>query len=124
MNIEISNSKEFSAKLNSNLYDYIIVSDKNITLFPEFAQEFESIIQEYNPDIIHCDFIINNKYREKVYGKTIIFSEMKSFPEYLKYAAIKSNVYKKYGGEIKNILRPPNNLLIWHIPKILLAVEE
>lgn len=119
--IEISNKENYQKAISSNLYDYIVVAQEGSEFNDNFISEFTKIATEFAPDIIYSDYI---KDKEKIRNKTIIFGELKSKPDFIKNAAIKTSVIKKYGIDIDTIVRPAHNLLLWHIPKFLFKLKE
>lgn len=124
MSIAFTTKENYKNIVNSNLYDYIIITEDNTEFNENFLGELEQVINKYSPDIIYSDYsIIHDSYEERIYGKTIIFNEMKSKPNFIKNAAIKLSVVRKFGIEIDAIVRPENNLLIWHIPKTLFKMK-
>lgn len=124
MSIAFTTKENYKNIVNSNLYDYIIITEDNTEFDESFSGELQEVINKYSPDIIYSDYsIIHDSYEERIYGKTIIFNEMKSKPNFIKNAAIKLSVVRKFGIEIDAIVRPENNLLIWHIPKTLFKMK-
>jgi hypothetical protein len=125
--IEISNKDNYKNTIASNLYDYIVIAEDNSEFNDDFISELTKVALEYSPDIIYSDYIKDHKQDhilEKIRNKTIIFGELKSKPNFIKNAAIKISVIKKYGIDINTIIRPANNLLLWHIPKFLFKLKE
>lgn len=125
--IAISNKDNYKNTIASNLYDYIVIAEDNSEFNDDFISELTKVALEYSPDIIYSDYIKDHKQDhilEKIRNKTIIFGELKSKPNFIKNAAIKISVIKKYGIDINTIIRPANNLLLWHIPKFLFKLKE
>lgn len=125
--IEISNKDNYQKAISSNLYDYIVIAQEGSEFNDDFISEFTKIATEFAPDIIYSDYIKdhgNDHIQEKIRNKTVIFGELKSKPDFIKNAAIKTSVIKKYGIDIDTIVRPAHNLLLWHIPKFLFKLKE
>jgi hypothetical protein len=125
--IVISDKDNYKKEISSNLYDYIVLAQENSEFNDDFISELTKVALEYSPDIIYSDYIKDHKedhILEKIRNKTIIFGELKSKPNFIRNAAIKVSIIKKYGIDIDSIVRPAHNLLLWHIPKFLFKLRE
>ncbi len=126
MKVEICYPENYEGALKSNLYDYLVLAEKSTNFSLNFLNTIQSYIEEYNPDIIYSDYSINHniyQFTENVFCKTLIFSELKKKPDWIKCPAIRASVLKKYGTNLDNIITPKNNLLFWHIPENLFTIE-
>ena len=125
--IEICNKDNYQKRINSNLYDYVVIAQDGSEFNDNFISEFTKIALEYSPDIIYSDYIKdhrNDHIEEKIRNKSIIFGELKSKPNFIRNPALKVSVIKKYGIDMEAIIRPSNNLLLWHVPKFLFKLKE
>ena len=118
MNLAYANKDNYKEKLSSNLYDYLVLTEEDT----EFYDEFELYISEAkcNADVYYVDYSIEYKtYTQNIFGRSIIFNELKSKPDFIKNPVIKTSVIRKFGIDLDLIVRPENQLLFWHIPKLL-----
>jgi hypothetical protein len=123
MNLAYANKDNYKEKLSSNLYDYLVLTEEGT----EFNDEFETYIADnakYQADVYYADYSIEHEvYTQNIFGRSIIFNELKSKPNFIKNPVIKTSVIRKFGIDLDAIVRPENRLLFWHIPKLLFKIK-